>query len=46
MDLLLIIDENVYIKDLNRFMLNNAKHKNKKHFCRYCLQSFSSENVL
>ena len=22
------------------------KNKNKKHFCRYCLQCFSSEKVL
>ena len=22
------------------------KHKNKKHFCRYCLQCFGSERVL
>ena len=49
MDLLLIADENkshyVYIQDFNRFMCNKTKH-NKKHFCRYCLQSFSSERVL
>ena len=23
----------VYIKDFNRFMFNQTKHKNKKHFC-------------
>ena len=49
-DLLLINDENkshyVYIKDFNKFMFNKIKHKNKKHFCRYCLQCFSSERVL
>ena len=49
-DLLLINDENkshyVYIKDFNKFMFNKTKHKNKKHFCRYCLQCFSSERVL
>ena len=48
-DLLLISDENnsnyVYIKDFNRFMFNKTKHKNKKHFCRYCL-CFSKEKVL
>ena len=27
-------------------MFNTTKHKNKKHFCRYCLQCFSSERVL
>ena len=50
MDLLLIIDENkshyVYIKDFNRFMFHKTKNKNKKWFCRSCLQCFSSENVL
>ena len=49
-DLLMITDENkpryVYIKDFNRFMCNKTKNKNKKHFCKYCLQCFSSERVL
>ena len=49
MDLLLINDENkshyVYIKDFSKFMFNKTKHRNKKHFCRYCLQCFSSERV-
>ena len=49
-DLLLILDENeshyVYIKDFNRFMSNKTKNKNKKDFCKYCLQCFSSEKVL
>ena len=42
MDLLWITDENkshyVYIKDFNKIMGNKTKNKNKKHFCRYCLQ--------
>ena len=50
MDLLLITEENklhfVYIKDFNRFMCYKTKNKNKKHFCRYCLQCFSGEKVL
>ena len=50
MDLLLITDENkshyVYIKDFNRFMCNKTKYKNKKYFCKCCLQCFSSEQVL
>ena len=50
MELLLITkDENkhyVLIKDFNKFMFNQTKHKNKKHFCMYCLQCFSSERVL
>ena len=36
----------VYIKDFNRLMLNKTKNKNKKFFCKSCLQCFSSENVL
>ena len=27
-------------------MFNRSKNKNKKHLCRYCLQCFSSENIL
>ena len=50
MDLLLISDENkphyVYIKDFNRFMCNKTKDKNKKYFCKCCLQCFSSEKIL
>ena len=50
MDLLLLIDDNkshyVYIKDFNTFMFHKTKNKNKKWFCRSCLQCFSSENIL
>ena len=50
MDLLPVNDENkphyVYIKNFNRFMFNKTKHKSQKHFCRYCLQCFSSERDL
>ena len=50
MDLLLFIDDDkshyVYIKDFDRFMFHKTKIKNKKSFCRSCLQCFSSENVL
>ena len=46
----IITDENkshyVCIKDFNRFMCNNTKNNTKKHFCKYCLQCFSSEKVL
>ena len=49
-DLLVITDEiksyYAYIKNFNRFMFNKTKNNNKKHFCRYCLQCFSSEKVL
>ena len=50
MNFLFIFDENkshdLYIKDFNRLMFDKTKNKNKKYFCRYCLQCFSSENVL
>ena len=50
MDLLLLIDDNksryIYIKDFNTFMFHKIKNKNKKWFCKSCLQCFSSENVL
>ena len=36
----------VLIKDFNAFMYNQSKHKERKHFCMYCLQCFSSEEVL
>ena len=34
------------IKDFERFMFHKTKNKNKKWFCRSCLQCFSSENLL
>ena len=48
---LLLITKNekkhyVLIKDFNAFMYNQSKHKERKHFCMYCLQCFSSERVL
>ena len=50
MELLLVTkDENkhyVLIKDLNKFMYNQTKHKERKYFCMRCLQCFSSERVL
>ena len=49
-DLLQIFDGDkshyVYINDFDRFMFHKTKNKNKKHFCRSCLQCFSSKNVL
>ena len=36
----------VLIKDFNTFMYNQTKHKERKHFCMYCLQCFSSESIL
>ena len=50
MNLLLITkDEKKHyflIKDFNAFMYNQSKHKERKHFCMYCLQCFSSERIL
>ena len=50
MNLLLVTEETkthyVLIKDFNKFMFNQTKHKERKDFCMYCLQCFSSENVL
>ena len=50
MDLLLLINNDkshyLYIKDFDRFIFNKTKNKNKKLFCRSCLQCFSSESVL
>ena len=50
MNLLLITKDRkkhyVLIKDFNAFMYNQSKHREKKHFCMYCLQCFSSERIL
>ena len=50
MNLLLITKDEkkhyVLIKDFNAFMYNQSKHKERKHFCMYCLQCFSSERIL
>ena len=50
MNLLLITKDEkkhyVLMKDFNAFMYNQSKHKERKHFCMYCLQCFSSERVL
>ena len=50
LDLLLISNDfanyYVYIKDFNRLMFNETRHKGKKYFCKSCLQCFSSEKVL
>ena len=50
MELLLITEGTkshyVLIKDFNKLMYNQTKHKERKHFCMYCLQCFSSERIL
>ena len=49
-DLLLVTNGNkshdVYIKDFNRFIFHKMKNKNKKYFCKRCLQRFGSKYVL
>ena len=49
-DLLLLFEDNkshyVYSKDFNTFMLHKTKNKNKKWFCKSCLQCFSNRNVM
>ena len=50
MNLLLIPEDekkhNLLINDFDKFMYNQSKHKERKHFCMYCLQCFSSESIL
>ena len=50
MNLLLITKDEkkhyVLIKGFKAFMYNQSKHKERKHFCMYCLQCFSSERIL
>ena len=36
----------MYIKDFDRFMFHKKNNKNKKYFCKSCLQCFHSKNVL
>ena len=50
MNLLLIAKEKkrhcILIKYFNAFIYNQSKHKERKHFCMYYLQCFSSERIL
>ena len=50
MDLLLVTNENkshyMHIGDFDRFMFHKTKNKNKKYFCKSCLQCFSSRKIL
>ena len=49
-NLLLIENDNknhyIWIKDFNKLMNSQSKHKDKLFFCYYCLQHFTSENIL
>ena len=47
--LLITKDENkhcVLINNFNRMMYNKTKHKEEKHFCMYCLQNFTTDQIL
>ena len=46
LDLLLVCNHYVHIKNFNRLMFNMNKCKNKKWFCKSCLQCSSSEKAL
>ena len=50
MNLLLIFDGDksnyVQIKDFVRFLFQKTKNKNKRYFCKSCLQCFITKNVL
>ena len=49
-DLLLIGEEGqkhfVLIRDFNSFMYDHTLQHGRKHFCRYCLHAFSTEESL
>ena len=36
----------VFIKDFNKMMYNKTKHQHRKHFCMFCLQCFSTDEIL
>ena len=50
MNLLIITEDKknhyVLIKDFNKFMYDQTKHKDRKYFCMYCLHCCSSEETL
>ena len=35
-----------FIEDLNKFIYGHILHCGRKHFCRYCLQAFRTEEIL
>ena len=49
-DLLVRVEEGkrhyVLIKDFNTFIYEHTLHRGRKHFCRCCLQAFSTEKIL
>ena len=36
----------VLIKDFSTFKYDHTLHRGRKHFCRYCLQAFSTAEIL
>ena len=36
----------MYIEDFDRFMFQKTKNKDKRYFCKCCLQCFSSRKML
>ena len=50
LNLLLITEKDkshyVFIKVFSRLMFSRTKHKDKKHHCMSCLQSFTTEKIL
>ena len=50
LNLLLITEKGkshyVFIKDFNRLIFSRTKHKDKKHHCMSCLQSFTTKEIL
>ena len=50
LNLLLITEKDkshyVFIKDFNRLIFSRTKHKDKKYHCMFCLQSFTTEEIL
>ena len=42
----MVINRIMCISKTNRFMFHKTKNKNKKYFCKSCLQCFSSKNLL
>ena len=50
LNLLLITEKGkshyVFIKDFNRLIFSRTKHKDEKHHCMSCLQSFTTKEIL
>ena len=49
MNLLLITEDEkkhyILIKDFDKFMYNRSRHKERKHFCMYCLSFFIRKHL-